>query len=138
MTAPSELKSHLLPILRERRDELASQLIEQMHATPAAPGAVTISDDDVRQMIYGFVSMIVEALETDSSETRTFYLETVIPGLKAAGTPLALFVGGSTAFLVRFACALAGALAPEHRAAGVEWIAQFFGDYLGDVTKAWL
>jgi hypothetical protein len=138
MSEAAAFKPFLAKFLTERREAFADQLVTQARFTPPVPGAKPLPDSDIKQMVYGFIGMLIETLETSDSQTRTFYMSTVMPGLKGAGTELPGMIAGSSMFFMRLTVAISDALPAEHRRAGVEWVSQFLADYLGDICKVWL
>ncbi|MGA9523960.1 MAG: hypothetical protein WBV82_21040 [Myxococcaceae bacterium] len=96
-----------------------------------------LSRDDLAQMMEGFVSVISEALQGRSTEVRTFYVETVVPGLIRKGIPMDSLVPTIKAWTEGVQEVLRDELkeAPD-RSGAMQWMSSFFKDYMSDVERA--
>ncbi len=96
-----------------------------------------LSRDDLVQMMEGFVSVITEALQGRSTEVRTFYVETVVPGMIRKGIAQASLIPTIKAWTERVQEVLRAELkdAPD-RTDAVQWMTSFFKDFMSDVERA--
>ena len=92
--------------------------------------------EDLHQIIVGYVAILCESLTEDTRDKRSFYLETVIPGLVMNGETLPKLVYGSSS--VSFI--ISGDIlrnfktdAPEPLA---DWVADYFASFLRDMMAS--
>src|SRR5687768_5389329 len=83
--AMSSIQHTIAEHARSRRDAYVQHTLAASTRQPAPEGAMQLGQRDVEQMIDGFLALLHEALTTDSRDIRTFFLETVIPGLIQSG-----------------------------------------------------
>lgn len=120
---------------RARRDAYVQHTVAATTLQPAPEGATALGQRDIEQMIDGFLALLNEALTSDSRDIRTFFLETVIPGLIQSGSPAPGIIGGVVGFAVFISGDALTAAAPEDRAAVSQWFAQFWSDYVTDMVR---
>lgn len=135
------LRQKVAAIVRERRDALVQRSMATTIAVPVPEGQAeptvmpSVSQRDVEQMIDAFIALLVEALETDSREVRTFFLGTVIPGLVSAGAPASSLLGGAVEFAILTSVDVAAELPKEERKPAQLWFARFFNAYLTEMVQ---
>ncbi|MDI1477092.1 hypothetical protein [Polyangium sp. y55x31] len=92
---------------------------------------------DLQQIIAGYVAIMSEALVEESSEKRTFYLETVIPGLVTNGEALPkLLYGAASVSLIISMDVMHGFPSASPTASPSElsdWVADYFASFLRDM-----
>ena len=98
---------------------------------------VALDDHDLEQLMNGFESLLLEALEERGTEARDLFIETTVPGVIAAGlrTPDQL-AGGTAAWGVLLSTALLSRLPDDQRQPAAVWLAGFFGDYAEAAARA--
>lgn len=84
--------------------------------------------EDVQQLATGFLS-VMDAAAAGDVRLRDTYLATVIPGVRAAGIPLATTLEAMTRVVV----AVVSCMPAQH----CPWIADFCGDYTARLVRAW-
>jgi hypothetical protein len=96
-----------------------------------------LSRDDLTQMMEGFVSVITEALQGRSTEVRTFYVETVVPGMMRKGIDSPSLVETMRAWTDGVQEILRDELktAPD-RSDAMQWMTAFFREFMSDVDRA--
>ncbi len=119
---------------RSRRDVYVAHTLGNVGG-PVPAGATEIGRRDIEQMIDGFLALLTEALTTDSRDVRTFFLETVIPGLVSSGTPAPALIGGVVEFAIFISADIANNLPDEERAEASTWFAKFFNEYVTDMVR---
>lgn len=108
--------------LKERREKILDRMFELSDKTVPTP------PDEIRQFLAGFFHLVQSSAEGDD-QPRNDYLETVIPGIKAAGMPLPLVMDG----MVRVAMVLAAEVDTEH----VPWMVEFNAKYTTRLLEIW-
>jgi hypothetical protein len=97
--------------------------------------ATKTPDEQVGQLVRATEAMLAEALD-GRTDTRDFVLETAVPAYVEAGETASTVAGASVRFAVQLADLLAGRVSPEHRAATVEWVAEFYAAYTSATIEA--
>jgi hypothetical protein len=107
-------------------------------ATTSNPGRLQaeLTDQDRKQIVDGFLAVLTEALEDRGSDTRNFFLSTVIPGLVNSGEDISMIIQQTVSWSLHVTADVGRCLSDENRQEGVAWIAQFLATYTGDVARA--
>lgn len=125
--------------LDERLRALIPEIRDAAHAAGrgarVATDDDTASDEDLRQMVDGFLGILDEELSGTRSERRTFFVETVIPSLVEKGVDPWGVVAGSTYFSVVVACELVGRVSVEERVAATTRLGNFFAGYVTQLGR---
>jgi hypothetical protein len=79
--------------------------------------------------------VLVEALEGRRPETRTFFLETVIPGLLQSGMELGAVVHTTATWSMLVLDHVTPLLPPEVRGEAARWLAVFLGAWTADIAR---
>ncbi len=96
-----------------------------------------LSRDDLSQMMEGFTSVITEALQGRSTEVRTFYVETVVPGMARKGLAPTTLIQTMRAWTEGVQEVLRSELsAAPDRSEGIQWMSAFFKEFMADVERA--
>ena len=91
---------------------------------------IALDEPELEQLIHGFETLLLEALEGRGTDTRDFFLETAIPGVIQAGLQTRdEVVGGVAAWAVLLSTSLVERLPEESREPATLWLSRFFGDY---------
>jgi hypothetical protein len=120
--------------LRSRKDRHVAFAAAAVASNPGQ-GQGAFSDAELGQMVDGFVAVIAEGLEGKSRETREFFMETVIPGLIASGSPAPTIIHTVMGWTVRLIADLQAGYEGPDRAEVVDWLAGFFGAYVADIAR---
>lgn len=131
----SSIQPKIAAHVRSRRDAYVQHTLAATALQPAPAGATPLGQRDIEQMIDGFLALLNEALTTDSRDIRTFFLETVIPGLIQSGTPAPGIIGGVVGFAVFVSGDAAEGVGPEDRPAVSQWFSQFWSEYVTDMVR---
>ncbi|HVM18013.1 MAG TPA: hypothetical protein VM290_10575 [Gaiellaceae bacterium] len=129
-----ELRQALLDALEATRAEQLALARRAVAETPEMAGRY--GEEDVRQLLNGFETLLTESVDGGGSETREFFIGTAVPALVADGQSPASLVQGTVTFVTLLATQLGERLPPEHRDEGRVWLAGFFGGYCRDVVAA--
>lgn len=132
MSTPLHLE--IAALARSRRDVYVEHTVRSASG-PVPDGAATMGRRDLEQMIDGFLALLTEALTSDSRDVRTFFLETVVPGLIRSGTPAPPVIGGVVEFAIFISADIGSILPPEKRADASAWFAKFFNEYIADMVR---
>jgi hypothetical protein len=130
-----EFKAAIRQILQSRHDTYV-EMIMAGTSEPQPPGQAPTTPEDVMQMVNGFFVIVNEGLE-GGSETRRFFVETVFPGLRDAGSTADFMIAGCARAIIIIACDVTQQISSEHREAAQQWLATFFGMYLGEIAQIW-
>jgi hypothetical protein len=126
----------LRDLITNRREALIAEIVSD--AQVAVAGEVApYEDGDIAQMVHGFLSLLLAALESSDAEVRSFYLESVMPGLRDSGVPISVMIAGCTKTLIQMSARLILSLPPELQGPGIAWLSDYLGNYLGDITRVW-
>ena len=130
-------EEELLAGVRARHTLFTERVVAENAAEAAALGQPQFPREAIEQFINGFFLFVEEALQGIGGDARAFYLSTAIPAMRDTGISAKLVIGGSAKTVIRMSVELAGAVSAEHRPDAERWLAEFFGDYLGDMAEVW-
>jgi hypothetical protein len=102
-------------------------LVQAMMGAVARVGDIPSADG--RQFMVGFYDLLLHAAEGDLGP-RDQYLETIVPGVRAAGMTLEY----SVAQMMAMAMAIASVVAPEH----LPWHVTFLREYVTLMYRQWI
>jgi ABC-type amino acid transport system permease subunit len=132
------IDEHTVALLSEFLNSRGERYVEFASAAVAAnpaQGSGAFTSRDLAQMVDGFLAVMNESLVGTRRDTRTFYLETVIPGLVAAGSSMPAVVhtvvGWTVYVIADFSAHHSGPVAT----AAIVWLSQFFAGYLADIAR---
>ncbi|MDC3954538.1 hypothetical protein [Polyangium jinanense] len=91
---------------------------------------------DLHQIIAGYVAIMSEALVEDSNEKRTFYLETVIPGLVTNGETLPKLLYGAASVSLIISMDVMHAFPSASPRNLSDWVADYFASFLRDMMAS--
>ncbi len=130
------IRSALKQVVESRRQQFIERYVaeSQKQSTPEQPA---YPPEALTQMLHGFYSMLVEAIDGGATTTRTTYLETIMPTLRDSGVPARMMIGGSAVVLIKMTLDLASHLPEPLRLEGGDWLADWFGNYLGEIGELW-
>nr|QVV57682.1 hypothetical protein [Myxococcales bacterium] len=97
------------------------------------PGALT--DNDLDQMVTGYIAMLREAAEGRSRETFHFYIETIFPGMVASGLKISSLIYSTVVYCDYVFAEVCVHLRPELREEVIPWLANFFAEYTVEVVS---
>jgi hypothetical protein len=133
-TPMEPLARELKAALREHRNLLFEAARETYGSLPN-PGIIRYGDEDLRRVLAGFETLLIEALE-GRSEAMELFLETAIPALVANGRRVPDLMHTVATFSVLFSFQLNGLLPEPLRAQASRFLATFFGHYAERVAVA--
>lgn len=128
------LARELKATLREHRD-LLLEAARQTYGSLSNPGIIRYGDEDVRRILAGFETLLIDAVE-GRSESMELFIETAIPALVANGRRLPDLMHSVATFSVLLSSQLNGLLPEPVRAEASRFLATFFGDYAERVAVA--
>jgi hypothetical protein len=99
-------------------------------AREATPGMTEYTPADLEQMVAGFVALVSEAALGTGSETFDFFMDTVVPGMLAAGDSLPTMMHGGTAYSNLFIAEVSRHIAAEHYDEISRWMGIFIARYI--------
>src|SRR4051794_2083413 len=102
----SDPNTELKATFQARRSALSDLIVSASGAIAPIAGGQAMRPEDLIQMVNGFLVLIEEALE-GRSDTREFYLSTVMPGLRDSGTSAKQMLDGTSKVLFAVAFDLA-------------------------------
>ena len=84
---------------------------------------------DLEQMVAGFVAILSEAALGSGSDTFTFFVDTVVPGMIASGDPLPTVMHGGMMFSNLLIGEVGRHIADDHYEETSRWLAAFIAHY---------
>jgi hypothetical protein len=128
------LARELKAALRDHRD-LLFEVARQAYGSLSNPGIIRYGDEDLRRIVAGFETLLIEAVE-GRSESMELFLETAIPALVASGRRLPDLMHTVVTFSVLLSSQLNELLPEPVRAQASLFLATFFGNYAERVAVA--
>jgi hypothetical protein len=122
----------LVELLESRRPRLVEL---GLRAANSIPGGKQYTHHDIEQMVAGFITIMVEAIEERGKETWSYFMEGLIPGMIASGDTVPNLLYGNELFLVCLIAEISQTVAVEHREEVTLWMAKFCAEYIADVSR---
>lgn len=124
-------------IFQSKRDRwVQAAMLAMTQNVQAIPEAqAPVNETDLNQMVDGFLSLLVEALEERPPETMNFYLETVIPGLVAMGGAFHGIVHTVVGWMTYVVVEVVAVLPAEHKEEATAWLSRFFAGYVAEIAR---
>ncbi|MDI1431905.1 MULTISPECIES: hypothetical protein [Polyangium] len=89
--------------------------------------------EDLKQIIAGYVAIMSEALVEKSNDKRSFYLETVIPGLVTNGEALPKLLYGAASVSLIISMDVMHGFPSASPSDLSDWVADYFASFLRDM-----
>jgi hypothetical protein len=120
--------------LREHR-ELLFEAAREAYSTLPNPGVIRYGDEDLRRVLAGFETLLLETLE-GRSESMELFVETAIPALVANGRRVPDLMHTVATFSVLLSFQVTALLPEPVRTQAIQFFATFFGNYAERVALA--
>jgi hypothetical protein len=128
------LARELKTALQEHR-ELLFEAARKAYGSLPNPGVIQYGEEDLRRVLTGFETLLLEALEGRSAAMELF-LETAIPALVARGRRVPDLMHTVATFSILLSFQVNGLLPEPLRAEAAQFFATFFGTYAERVVVA--
>jgi hypothetical protein len=131
-----KFQRHLATQVRNRKERFI-EFMQEAVASIGGPKAVNLTRDDLNQVIEGFTSVVTEALQGRSNEIRTFWVETVVPGMVRKGIAPNNIVQAMKTWVKSVQEMLQNDLgAIPDRKEAAQWMGSFFNEFISDVERS--
>jgi hypothetical protein len=127
------VRRRIIEVLNTRRERYV-EICQYLIAIAPPDYVRDQTPEAARQMAFGHLAMVVEALEGRGSEAKSTYIEGLIPSLIKNGVPLRGIVGGTVHFAMLIAADVERHLPQDDRVAASEWLAGFYADYITELA----
>jgi hypothetical protein len=128
--------SLLFAVLKENREATMRAARECLPMSVAAGLSQPVyGEEDMMQMHDGFLALVQEALEERPPETRTLYLDVVLPSLLASGNSVEALAFTAIAWSILLTDIVGPKLPAEAHDECVKWISSFFAKLVVDISR---
>ena len=129
-----EILEKLLAVIHSRRDYSVQAAAEAVANSGKRP--VVYSESDLWQMVDGFVAVIAESINEQPPTMRSMFLETVIPGMVAAGDRYQAIMHTMANWAILVAADIKEYLPADSRSVALSWFSNFISEWQVAVTEA--
>lgn len=126
----------LLKVWRDSIDDLAQELLDAYERDPSQRGKWDL--ETLRQLNQGGIALIPAEYAGNGTEMREAYLESVLPGMFAAGSSLPVTCASTIEMAMRTYPLLMARMTPENREKASDFLCRTWGRYTFDLIRVGL
>jgi hypothetical protein len=133
LTNTPSIESVLSEIVWSRRDQLIDLAGKSFR--PISRTVQTLTPQATENWVDGFVALLIEALQSNDTSFRNFYLERLVSDMAIVGVHPQLLLQLSVAWSILVTTEITQATPEPYRSDAVRWFSTFFAGYVGAMSN---